>query len=299
MTQRWPVGSRHKQHRSPFDVVVIFVLTILVLLIAIPVYLALVTSFITEASYIKQPVQFLPQELTLANYAYCLENLNLLTSYGNSTINTVLSMCYGLFCTVTMGYGLSFKDFPGRKAIFLFLVITMFLGGGLLPDYLLAKNLGLINTRWAVILWGGVGVFNVIIIRNNIEQIPQELKEAAYIDGAGELTTFFSVILPLLKATIATFTLFFAVAAWNDYFWPMLMLQSNDLRTLSLMLRTLIITDTMDTSKYNASISEEMRAFSQGIKMAGVVMTMLPIMCVYPFLQKHFAKGMLVGSLKG
>ena len=152
MTQRWPVGSRHKQHRSPFDVVVIFVLTILVLLIAIPVYLALVTSFITEASYIKQPVQFLPQELTLANYAYCLENLNLLTSYGNSIINTVLSMCYGLFCTVTMGYGLSFKDFPGRKAIFLFLVITMFFGGGLLPDYLLAKNLGLINTRWAVIL---------------------------------------------------------------------------------------------------------------------------------------------------
>ena len=208
-------------------------------------------------------------------------------------------MCYGLFCTVTMGYGLSFKDFPGRKAIFLFLVITMFFGGGLLPDYLLAKNLGLINTRWAVILWGGVGVFNVIITRNNIEQIPQELKEAAYIDGAGELTTFFSVILPLLKATIASFALFFAVAAWNDYFWPMLMLQSNDLRTLPLMLRTLIITDTMDTSKYNASISEEMRAFSQGIKMAGVVMTMLPIMCVYPFLQKHFAKGMLVGSLKG
>lgn len=281
-----------------FDMVVVIVLTLLMLVVVVPVYLALVTAFVTEGSYIAHPVQFFPRQVTLANFQYIIEKCNLLSCYANSIINTVLCVSYGLFCTVSMGYGLSFKKFPGRKLVFIYLVFTMFFGGGLLPDYLLARNLHLINTRWAVILWGGVGTYNVIIIKNNIENIPAELKEAAYIDGAGEVRTFFQVILPLLKATIATFTLFFAVAAWNDYFWPMLMLQSNSLRTLPLMLRTLVISDTLDTSAFNATISEELRSFSEGIKMAGVLLTMLPVMCVYPFLQKHFVKGMLVGSIK-
>lgn len=288
----------HRKKLDAFDVAVIIVLTVLMLIVVVPVYLALVTAFVTEGSYITHPVQFFPRQVTLANFQYIIEKCNLLSCYGNSIINTVLSVAYGLFCTVSMGYGLSFKNFPGRKLVFLYLVFTMFFGGGLLPDYLLARNLHLINTRWAVILWGGVGTYNVIIIKNNIENIPMELKEAAYIDGAGEVRTFFQVILPLLKPTIATFTLFFAVAAWNDYFWPMLMLQSNSLRTLPLMLRTLVISDTLDTSAFNATISEELRSFSEGIKMAGVLLTMLPVMCVYPFLQKHFVKGMLVGSIK-
>ena len=287
-----------RRRRSPFDYAVLVILTVLALFVAVPVYLVFATSFMPESAYIKNPVQFIPTTFTLTNYQYIIENCALGTSYLNSIINMVLSVSYGLVCTVSMGYALSFKNVPGKKLVFIYMVITMFIGGGLLPDYMLAKNLGLINTRWAVILWGGIGTYNVVIIRNNIENLPAELKEAAYIDGAGELATFTRVILPLLAPTIATFTLFFAVAAWNDYFWPMLMLQSNDLRTLPLMLRSLITNDSLDTSRYNATITEELRAFSDGIKMAGVVMTMLPIMCVYPFLQKHFAKGMLVGSIK-
>ncbi len=292
------MAVRRRKRIEAFDVVLFAVLTLFALLILIPVYLVFVTSFMPHSLYIQNPVQFFPKALTLTNYTYIVENCSLLSSYLNSIVNTALSVCYGLVCTVCMGYALSFKDVPGRRFVFVYMVITMFFGGGLLPDYLLAKNLGLINTRWAVILWGGIGASNVIIIRNNIESLPVELREAAYIDGAGEATTFTRVILPLLRPTIATFTLFFAVAAWNDYFWPMLMLQSNSLRTLPLMLRSLITNDSLDTTKYNASITEELRVFSEGIKMAGVVMTMLPIMCVYPFLQKHFAKGMLVGSVK-
>lgn len=295
------VGTARRRGRKrfdAFDIAVIVVLTVLMLIIIVPVYLALVTAFVTEGSYIRHPVQFFPEQITLANFSYIIQKCNLFSCYYNSILNTFLCVTYGLICTFTMGYGLSFRHFPGRKLVFVYMVFTMFFGGGLLPDYLLAKNLGLINTRWAAVLWGGIGTYNVIIVKNNIENIPLELKEAAYIDGAGEVRTFFSVVLPLLKPTIATFTLFFAVAAWNDYFWPMLMLQSDSLRTLPLMLRTLVVSDTLDTSAFNASISEELRSFSEGIKMAGVLMTMLPVMCVYPFLQKHFVKGMLVGSIK-
>ncbi len=292
------IARKKKKRIDTFDIVVFIILTLFALAIFIPVYLVFVTSFIPHSEYIKNPVQFFPAKLTLTNYSYIIDNCNLVSSYFNSIVNMVLSVSYGLLCTVCMGYALSFKNVPGQRLVYIYMVITMFFSGGLLPDYLLAKNLGLINTRWAVILWGGLGVSNVFIIRNNIENLPLELREAAYMDGAGEITTFTRVILPLLKPTIATFTLFFAVANWNDYFWPMLMLQSNELRTLPLMLRSLIINDSIDTSKYNANITEELRVFSEGIKMAGVVMTMLPIMCVYPFLQKHFAKGMLVGSVK-
>lgn len=290
--------KRKRKRLQPFDWVVFIILTLLVIIIAVPVYLTLITAFVPEGSYIQNPVQFFPKELTLSNFQYIIQKCNLWNCYKNSIINTVLCTLYGLICTVSMGYGLSFRNFPGRKVIFCLLVFTMFFGGGLLPDYLLAKNLHLINSRWGVILWGGVGVFNVIIVKNNIENLPGELKDAARIDGAGEVALFFKIILPLLKPTIATFTLFFAVAAWNDYFWPMLMLQSNDLRTLPLMLRTIIVSDTIDTSSFNATISEELRAFNEGIKMAGVLLTMLPVMCIYPFLQKYFAKGMLIGSVK-
>ena len=290
--------KKYRKRLDGFDIFVIIVLSVLALMVIVPVYLALVTAFVTEGSYIKHPIQFIPQQLTMANFQYIIQKCNLFSCYYNSILNTVLCVVYGLFCTFTMGYGLSFRNFPGRKAIFIYMVFTMFFGGGLLPDYLLARNLGLINTRWAAVLWGGVNTFNVVIVKNNIENIPASLKEAAYIDGAGEARTFTSVVLPLLKPTIATFTLFFAVAAWNDYFWPMLMLQSNSLRTLPLMLRTLVVSDTLDTSSFNASISEDLRSFSEGIKMAGVLLTMLPVMCVYPFLQKHFVKGMLVGSIK-
>lgn len=299
MSVSCPLPARkHHRRLEAFDILVIVILSALALLVIVPVYLALITAFVTEGSYIKHPIQFIPKQLTMANFQYIVEKCNLLSCYYNSIVNTILCVIYGLICTLTMGYGLSFRNYPGRKAIFIYLVFTMFFGGGLLPDYLLARNLGLINTRWAAVLWGGVSTFNVIIVKNNIENIPASLKEAAYIDGAGEVKTFTSVVLPLLKPTIATFTLFFAVAAWNDYFWPMLMLQSNSLRTLPLMLRTLVISDTLDTSSFNASISEELRSFSEGIKMAGVLLTMLPVMCVYPFLQKHFVKGMLVGSIK-
>lgn len=293
------VRSPKRKPVSIFDVIVVLILTAFAIIVFVPVWLSLVTSFSSEGSYIRNPVQFWPSEFSLINYAYIFENCNIVTAYINSIINMVLSVAYGMFCTVTMGYGFSFRNFPGRRLFFIYMVITMFIGGGLLPDYLLARNLHLINTRWAVILWGGVGVYNVIIIKNNIENLPQELKDAAYIDGAGEFATFIKVILPLLKATLATFTLFFAVAAWNDYFWPMLMLQSESKRTLPLMLRSLITSDSLDTSRFNASVTSDLSAFTDGIKMAGVVVTMLPIMCVYPFLQKHFAKGMLVGSVKG
>ena len=283
---------------SAFDLFVVILMTVLAIIVIVPFYLSVVTAFVPEGEYIRNPVQFFPSKITLANFQYIIDKCDLLSCYKNSIINTVLSVIVGLFFTLTMGYGLSFRNYPGRKLVFCLMVLTMFFGGGLLPDYLLAKNLHLTNTRWAVILWGGVNTFNVIIAKNNIENIPNELKEAARIDGANEVTVFAKVVIPLMKPTIVTFTLFFAVAAWNDYFWPTLMLQSESLRTLPLMLRTLISTDTLNTSAFNASISEDLRAFSEGIKMAGVLMTMLPIMCIYPFLQKHFAKGMLAGSIK-
>lgn len=286
-----------KKKLEALDIISFIVLTILLIIIVLPFYTAFVTSFTTSSSYARSPVQFFPHEFTLDSYRYVFENASLLTGYGNTILITVIGVVLSMLVSLMTAYGLSYKDYPGKKLMFILVLIPMYFSGGLLPTYLMMKNLDLLNNPWGIILLCGVTPFNIIIIKNGIDQLPDELSEAARIDGAGEIFIFARVLIPLLAPVIATFSLFYAVDYWNEWFWSMLLLTKPDAKTLQIMLRS-IVSSSQDAASGSVAAAYDNVAFSQGIKMASVVVAMLPIMLVYPFLQKHFAKGMLVGAVK-
>ena len=288
---------RTRRRMDAIDVIALVFMTIFTLVIAIPFYTTIVTSILTNTSYTRNPFQLIPDEVTFSNYVYIFQNSSLLTGYENTLIVTAVGTAYGLLISLMTAYGLSFKGFPGKRLLTYLVVIPMYVGGGLLPTYLNTKDLGLMNSLWAIILQVGITPFNIIIIKNSIEQLPGEIIEAARIDGAGEFKAFFKVVLPLIKPTLATFGLFIAVAYWNEWYGSMLYLNSNSLKTLQLILRNIVSQGSQDTAMAASAVTLT-NVFSQGIKTAAVVVTMLPIMCLYPFLQKYFAKGLLVGAVK-
>ena len=288
---------RTRRRMDAIDVIALVFMTIFTLVIAIPFYTTIVTSILTNTSYTRNPFQLIPDEVTFSNYVYIFQNSSLLTGYENTLIVTAVGTAYGLLISLMTAYGLSFKGFPGKRLLTYLVVIPMYVSGGLLPTYLNTKDLGLMNSLWAIILQVGITPFNIIIIKNSIEQLPGEITEAARIDGAGEFKAFFKVVLPLIKPTLATFGLFIAVAYWNEWYGSMLYLNSNSQKTLQLILRNIVSQGSQDTAMAASAVTLT-NVFSQGIKTAAVVVTMLPIMCLYPFLQKYFAKGLLVGAVK-
>lgn len=289
--------KRQKRKLDGIDIASIVILTASVLLIVFPFYTSMVTSFATSASYLRKPVQLFPESFTLGNYRYVLTHLAILDGYKNTMlvvgVGTVISMSISLM----FSYGLAMRNYPGKKIAFLFLLITMYFSGGLIPTYMLIRNLNLINNPMAIVFLCGVSPFNIIIMKNGMDALPQELSEAARIDGAGEGRIFVEIIIPLIKPIVVTFTLFTAVAYWNEWYWSMIILTRGENKTLQVMLRD-VVTSIDAASLESMGSVEGMNVFSQGLKMAAVMITMLPIMLVYPFVQKHFTKGILVGAVK-
>ncbi len=283
-----------KKRLEAMDVVAAVVLTFIALLVAFPFWTALVTSLVDAASYARNPVQLYPHGFTLKNYQYILEYSTLMNSYGKTIIVVVTGFVYAMFISLTMAYGLSFRQYPGKRFFFVYVLITMYFSGGLLPTYLLMKNLGLVDSLVGIVLLCGVSTFNVVVIKNGIEQLPESLSEAARIDGANDVVIFVRIILPLITPIIATFGLFIAVGYWNEWFWSMLLLTDNDAKTLQIVLRTIVSNNEAD---FDNTVYDN-TTFNQGIKMAAVMVVMLPVMVIYPFIQKYFAKGMLVGAIK-
>ena len=278
------------------DVVITLVLTLLALIIFLPFYNSIVISLETNRSFALYPVSLYPHEFTLANYIYLIEKGQIGIGYVNTIFVTVIGTALSMAAMVMMAYALSRRNYPGKRLIFMLMMFTMFFSGGMIPTYLQFKQLGLIDSLWGIIFFSGVSAYNIIILKSGFEQMPVELEDAARIDGANDLVIFFHVMLPLQSALLATFTLFTAVGYWNEWFWSMLLINSGDKLTLQPVLRAIVA---------ESSAFEDMSAgeagsdvFTQGIKMAAVMMTMLPIMCFYPFLQKYFVKGVLVGSIK-
>ncbi|NLO16349.1 MAG: carbohydrate ABC transporter permease [Clostridiales bacterium] len=278
------------------QIVVALSLTMIALIIFFPFYNAVVISFETNRAYTLNPVSLYPTELSLANYEYLIENGNILSGYKNTIFITFIGTVLSMSASVMMAYAFSRKNYPGKKFLFLSVMFTMLFSGGMIPTYLQFKNLGLIDSRWSVILYVGISTYNIIILKSGFEQTPIELEEAAKIDGANDLIIFVRIELPLQSALLATFTLFTAVAYWNEWFWSMLLINSASKMTLQTALRAIVseASAAADVSSGEAGFD----VFTQGVKMAAVMMTMLPIMCFYPFLQKYFVKGVLVGSVK-
>jgi putative aldouronate transport system permease protein len=279
------------------DIISFIMLTLLLIIVILPFYSAFVTSLTSSASYARSPVQLFPYEFSLDSYRYVFENSALVSGYLNTIFITAIGVALSMAVSLMTAYGLSYKDYPGKKLMFILVLIPMYFTGGLLPTYLLMKNLDMVGKLWGIILLCGITPFNIIIIKNGIDQLPDELSEAARMDGAGEIYIFARVLVPLLAPVIATFSLFYAVDYWNEWFWSMLLLTKPETKTLQIILRT-IVASSQDAASGSVAAAYDNVAFSQGIKMAAVVVAMLPIMLVYPFLQKYFAKGMLVGAVK-
>jgi len=238
----------------------------------------------------------IPPEIIFDNYQYLLSGPLIWSGYISTLIIVGSGTAYGMLISLMMAYAFSRRYFPGKKILFKLMLFTLFFSGGLLPLYLLIKNLNLIDSRLAIILMYGMSPFYVIIMKTTFEQIPASIEEAAKIDGANDITIFWRIMLPLQKPVIATFSLFTAVNYWNEWFWSMLIIQSREKMTLQLVLRLILNEAAADIETMSAMTSQAV--FAQGVRMAAVVATMLPIMLVYPFLQKYFVKGVMIGAIK-
>ncbi len=287
--------SRLKQ-ATGWDMLIFILLTLLTLIIFLPFYNAVVISLETNRAYALNPVSLYPVEFTLRNYEHLISKGQIGIGYKNTVFITFMGTALSMFSMLAMSYAFSRRHYPGKKLFFVMMLFTMFFSGGMIPTYLQFKNLGMINTTWAIVLYSGISAYNVIILKNGFEQTPAELEEAAKIDGANDLVIFLRIELPLQGALIATFTLFTAVGYWNEWFWSTLLINSGSKMPLQVVLKAIVAESAAleDVSTGEAGAD----AFAQGIKMAAVMLTMVPIMCLYPFLQKYFVKGVLVGSVK-
>lgn len=291
------VTEGRKRPVDALDVIIFIVLTLFALIIIYPFYTAIIASIMTAQEYNLTRIITFPKTVCWDNYRYLLSSNVIWTGYLSTLIISISGLVYGLGISVMMGYALSRPAFPGKKLIFLMILFTMYFGGGMVPMYLQIKNLNLLNTRAAIVLMGGVSTFNIIIIKGSFEAIPESLVEAARVDGANDLVIFLRIMLPLQKAILATFALFITVGYWNEWFWSSMVINQTRKFPLQVVLKSIVSSISAD-GKNSDRISSIQKFYAEGVKMAAVVVTMLPIMMVYPFLQKHFTKGMLVGAIK-
>jgi len=239
----------------------------------------------------------IPREITFEAYRYILSQDLIPRAYLNTIIITSVGTILNLVLTVLMAYPLSRKNMPGRTALLVFVLIPMLFSGGLIPLFILVKDLKLINTFWSVILPGAVSTYYLLLMKSFFEQLPQDLFECAYLDGASEFTTLIKIVLPLSTPILATMTLFYGVTHWNDFFYPLMFLTDKQLQPLQVILRDLLIGATQTEAE--ASLEYTQLLPGETLKMAAVMLSIIPLLVVYPFLQKYFTKGLLLGSIKG
>ena len=282
------------------DVFSAAVLTAMVLLILFPFYISVVVSFTSSTSYIRQPVQLFPQSFTLENYSYVIERMNIGVGYRNTLFIVLVGTALSMFISLTYAYALAMKDYPGKRLAFIFLLITMYFGGGMIPNYLLMNNLNLLNTVWVMIIPGAISVYNMIVARTYIvNSIPSELYESASLDGCTDDRYLWSIVLPLSKPIIAVLVLWYAVGHWNAYFNSLLYIDNVNMKVVQQVLREVM------QQAQQAETDELMDWGSNGappskaVRMASTVVATVPILCVYPFIQKFFTQGVMVGAVKG
>ncbi|MEA4890159.1 MAG: carbohydrate ABC transporter permease [Clostridiaceae bacterium] len=246
-----------------------------------------------------QNIGLLPKGFSFSSYQYLLSSNKMFQYYMNTILYAAVGTLITLLTTSLIAYSLSVPVFSARKPVTIFLVITMFFSGGLVPYYLLIQRMGLMDTIWPMVL-PGISAYNVMIYKTFFKQIPSSLKEAAKIDGAGHFRVLFTIILPLSKSLLATMALFSIVGHWNSYINAVLYLRSPEKYPIQMFLRSLLVTlDMREEDIFGGDAAMQMMTSSRTVKCAGAMIAMIPILCIYPFMQKYFAKGVMVGSVKG
>ena len=274
------------------------VLGLLALIVLYPLYFIVIAAISDPEAVLNGEVVLLPTKLTMEGFTRILQETGVWRGYLNTIIYTALTVVLALLVTIPAGWALSRKTLPGKKLFMIFFIIPMFFGGGLIPFYNVMNSLGLINSMWAIILPSILSVWNLFMCKTFFESsIPGGLIEAAKIDGAGQWRTFGSVVIPLSKAVIAVMALYYAVGQWNSYFSAMIFLQDEEKYPLQLVLKEILIASESTVGGSGETMLEQFRLANQ-LKYVSVIASSLPVLCLYPFVQKYFAQGVMIGSLK-
>lgn len=282
-----------------FHVITYIVLGLLALIILYPVYFIVIASISDPDAVLAGKVVLYPVDITFSGYEAILGRKDVWQGYLNTIIYTVVTVVLSLVVTIPAGWALSRPTLPGKKFWMVYFIIPMFFGGGLIPFYNVMSKLGLINSPWAVILPAILSVWNLFMTKTFFSSsIPGGLIEAATIDGAGAFQTFIMIVLPLAKAIMAVMALYYAVGQWNSYFNAMIFLQDETMYPLQLVLKEILIATESTVGGSGETILEQYRMATQ-LKYVSVIVSSLPVLMLYPFVQKYFAQGVMIGSLKG
>ncbi|MEV4017980.1 carbohydrate ABC transporter permease [Nonomuraea angiospora] len=288
-TEYSTVGSR------VFDVINVAVLVGLALVTVLPLLYVLAGSFASESEIAARPFFLWPEKFVTDTYTFIFSTPTFVRALLTTIVVTAVGTVVQLVLTFSMAYPLAKRYLPGRTLVLNLVIFTLVFSGGMIPTYLVVRDMGLLDSYWALILPLAINPFYLIIVKSFFQELPQALEEAARIDGCNEMGVFFKIVLPLSKPIIATFALFYAVGIWNDYMSPLLYISDPSKWTLQILVRQLTSADQADAL---ANMDRTFVPPEQGLKFAVVVIATLPILLFYPFLQKHFTKGVLIGGVK-
>lgn len=288
--------------RSPrislFNIVSTFFLLVVVVITLYPFLHMLAVSLSSDVNVIKNTVSFWPKGFNVKMYELVLGDPKIWTAYKNTLIYTVLGTLISLVVTSTGAYALSRRDMALRKTFTMLIVVTMFFSGGMIPTFLVVRSLNMVDTVWGMVLPGAVSTWNLILMRTFFSGIPKELEESGRIDGLNDIGIFMRIIIPLSKASFATIALFYAVGMWNNFIYPLLYLRTPDLFPLQVLLRNLVLAGSASSGDVTG-IGGDNQVVEESLKYATIMVSTLPILTVYPFVQKYFVKGAMIGAVKG
>lgn len=287
---------KHSKGSIAFDIFNYLFVGVIAFTMVYPFWYVLVKSVTPFSELINSKFVFFPKSVTFEAYSYVMATDKMLNGLLISIGVTLAATVYRLFLTSTAAYALSKQDLPGRNLIFSLIVFTMFFSGGLIPTYLLIKKLGLINNLLVLILPHAVSAYNLIVMRTFFDSLPLEIEESARLDGASYFQIFRKIIIPCSMSSVATIALFIAVNTWNAWYEPMLYLNKKELWPMALVIRDILVKSDLDS--LNSGYESAGYMMSESVKMAMVIIAIVPIMVVYPFLQKYFAKGVMIGAVK-
>ena len=291
-------GKRHFDSDFIFNIVVHVIMIAIIIVMAYPLILVVSSSFSNPKYAMQGEIVLLPKEFTVKAYEDVFHHSRLLTGFKNSVFYTISATAVNLFLTICAAYPLSRKDLAGRKIIFGFILFTMFFSGGMIPLFLVVKGLKLINTAWAIILPTAINTYNLIIMRTYFESsIPDGLLDSAKIDGCSDIRFLVQIVLPLSIPIICIMLMYYGVEHWNEFYAPLIYLSDRQMHPLQLVLREILMTASAAMSDA-AGLTEQMYEV-EGIKYATIVVSSIPLIIAYPFMQRYFQKGVMIGAIKG
>ncbi|MDO4324839.1 MAG: carbohydrate ABC transporter permease [bacterium] len=299
------MGKKHTKIKRSFgdqvvQVIIYVVLTGFAISTVLPFLYIVAGSFATEKEIVERPFFIIPRVISFNAYKFIMETGETFRGLRNSIFVTLVGTAINMLFTTTFAYPLSKKDFKGRNIILNLVIVTMVFSGGMIPSFLVIKNMHLLNTYWALFLPGAISAFNLVIVKNFFEGIPKELEEAAIMDGCNDFWIFAKIILPLSKPVLASISLFYAVGHWNDYFAPMMYISNPKMEVIQIVLRRVVLlANGVATDGSMLDYGTLGAPPDKAVKMAVTVVATVPILLVYPFIQKYFTKGAMIGAVKG